>query len=102
MPVLIAIGDKDKVAGSAEGLARLIPGAEVFIIPNRDHMLATGDQPLQGGRAGLPEPAALSRICQSAESLAPADLLKRFKHLSHEFVISAGYLTAILGPDGRL
>ena len=23
--------------------ARLIPGAEFFIIPNRDHMLATGD-----------------------------------------------------------
>ena len=43
MPVLIAIGDKDRVAGSAEDLARLIPGAEVFIIPNRDHMLATGD-----------------------------------------------------------
>ena len=43
IPTLIAIGDKDKVAGSAEDLARLIPGAEFFIIPNRDHMLATGD-----------------------------------------------------------
>lgn len=44
VPTLIAIGDKDQVAGSAEGLARLIPEAEVFIIPNRDHMLATGDR----------------------------------------------------------
>ena len=44
IPTLVAIGDKDRVAGSAEDLARLIPGAEVFIIPNRDHMLATGDQ----------------------------------------------------------
>ncbi|MCB1498366.1 MAG: alpha/beta fold hydrolase [Bauldia sp.] len=44
VPTLIAIGDKDGVAGSAEGLAALIPGAEVFVIPNRDHMLATGDK----------------------------------------------------------
>ena len=44
IPTLIAIGDKDSVAGSAEGLARLIDGAEVLIIPNRDHMLATGDR----------------------------------------------------------
>jgi pimeloyl-ACP methyl ester carboxylesterase len=44
MPVLIAIGEKDQVAGSAEGLARLIAGAEVLTIPNRDHMLATGDK----------------------------------------------------------
>ncbi len=44
IPTLIAIGDRDAVAGSAEGLARLIDGAEVLIIPNRDHMLATGDR----------------------------------------------------------
>jgi pimeloyl-ACP methyl ester carboxylesterase len=44
IPTLVAIGDRDSVAGSAEGLARLIPGAEVFVIPNRDHMLATGDR----------------------------------------------------------
>ncbi len=29
VPVLIAVGEKDRVAGSAEDLARLIPGAEV-------------------------------------------------------------------------
>ena len=44
LPVLIAVGAKDKVAGSPEALAALIPGAEVFVIPNRDHMLATGDK----------------------------------------------------------
>lgn len=44
IPTLIAIGDKDSVAGSGEKLAALIPGAEFFVIPNRDHMLATGDR----------------------------------------------------------
>jgi pimeloyl-ACP methyl ester carboxylesterase len=43
-PTLIAVGSKDKVAGSAERLAKLIPGAAVLEIPNRDHMLATGDR----------------------------------------------------------
>ena len=44
LPVLVAVGAKDKVAGSPEGLGALIPGAEVFVMPNRDHMLATGDK----------------------------------------------------------
>jgi pimeloyl-ACP methyl ester carboxylesterase len=44
LPMLIAVGAKDKVAGSPDALAALIPGAEVFVIPNRDHMLATGDK----------------------------------------------------------
>jgi pimeloyl-ACP methyl ester carboxylesterase len=43
-PTLIAVGEKDSVAGSAEGLAELIPGADVFIVPKRDHMRATGDK----------------------------------------------------------
>ncbi len=43
-PTLIAVGEKDAVAGSAEGLAALIPNAEAFVIPKRDHMLATGDK----------------------------------------------------------
>jgi len=49
VPVLIAVGTKDRVAGSAEGLARLIPGSEVLEIPNRDHMLATGDKVYKEG-----------------------------------------------------
>lgn len=43
-PTLVAVGEKDGVAGSAEGLAGLIPGAEAFVIPRRDHMLSTGDK----------------------------------------------------------
>ena len=43
-PVLIAIGTKDDVAGSAHDLAALIPGARALDIPDRDHMLAVGDR----------------------------------------------------------
>ncbi len=44
VPVLIAVGAKDTVAGSAHELAALIPGAQVLDIPGRDHMLAVGDK----------------------------------------------------------
>lgn len=60
-PTLVAVGEKDAVAGSAEGLAKIIPNAEVLIIPNRDHMLATGDRSFKAGvvsfleRHGLPQ-----------------------------------------------
>lgn len=43
VPVLIAVGTKDEVAGTAEGLARHIPHARTLDIPNRDHMRAVGD-----------------------------------------------------------
>jgi pimeloyl-ACP methyl ester carboxylesterase len=43
-PTIVAVGEKDKVAGSAEALAAIIPGAEAFIVRNRDHMLSTGDK----------------------------------------------------------
>lgn len=43
-PVLVAVGTKDDVAGSAEKLASLIPGARALDIPDRDHMLAVGDK----------------------------------------------------------
>jgi pimeloyl-ACP methyl ester carboxylesterase len=49
MPVLVAVGTQDKVAGSAHDLARLIPGAELLDIPDRDHMLATGDRVYKAG-----------------------------------------------------
>jgi pimeloyl-ACP methyl ester carboxylesterase len=48
-PVLIAIGTKDDVAGSANDLAALIPGARALDIPGRDHMLAVGDKVLKAG-----------------------------------------------------
>ncbi len=49
VPVLVAVGTRDAVAGSAAGLAALIPGAEVLDIPGRDHMLATGDKVFKAG-----------------------------------------------------
>jgi len=42
-PVLVAVGEADEMAGSPEALAELLPNAEAFIIPRRDHMRATGD-----------------------------------------------------------
>ena len=44
VPVLVAVGTEDKVAGSAQKLAALIPGGRALDIPNRDHMLAVGDK----------------------------------------------------------
>jgi pimeloyl-ACP methyl ester carboxylesterase len=44
VPVLIAVGTHDRVAGSALALAALIPGARALDIPGRDHMLAVGDR----------------------------------------------------------
>jgi pimeloyl-ACP methyl ester carboxylesterase len=44
VPVLVAIGTEDTVAGNAQKLAALIPGARALDIPNRDHMLAVGDK----------------------------------------------------------
>ena len=49
MPVLIAVGTKDAIAGSAEELAALIPGAQALPIPDRDHMLAVGDKVFKAG-----------------------------------------------------
>jgi pimeloyl-ACP methyl ester carboxylesterase len=49
VPVLIAVGTRDVVAGSAQELARLIPGAEALDIPDRDHMLAVGDRVYKAG-----------------------------------------------------
>jgi pimeloyl-ACP methyl ester carboxylesterase len=49
VPVLIAAGTKDPVAGSAQALAALIPGAQALDIPGRDHMLAVGDKVFKAG-----------------------------------------------------
>ncbi len=43
VPILIAVGTDDVVAGAASDLAALLPGAQVLDIPNRDHMRAVGD-----------------------------------------------------------
>ncbi len=49
VPVLIAVGSTDEIAGSAAALGEVIPGAEVLDIPNRDHMRAVGDKVYKAG-----------------------------------------------------
>jgi pimeloyl-ACP methyl ester carboxylesterase len=43
-PVLVAVGTKDTIAGSARELAALLPSGMPLDIPGRDHMLAVGDK----------------------------------------------------------
>ena len=49
VPVLIAVGTVDEIAGSAEALGKIIPGSQVLNIPNRDHMRAVGDKVYKAG-----------------------------------------------------
>ena len=49
VPVLIAVGTTDAIAGSAHGLAEIIPGSQVLDIPDRDHMRAVGDRVYKAG-----------------------------------------------------
>ena len=49
VPVLIAVGSADEIAGSAHALGEIIPGSEVLDIPNRDHMRAVGDKVYKSG-----------------------------------------------------
>jgi pimeloyl-ACP methyl ester carboxylesterase len=49
VPVLVAIGTKDQIAGNGHELAALVPGARVLDIPGRDHMLAVGDKVYKAG-----------------------------------------------------
>ena len=48
-PILVAVGTKDSVAGSAHALAALNPAATALDIPGRDHMLAVGDRVFKSG-----------------------------------------------------
>jgi pimeloyl-ACP methyl ester carboxylesterase len=49
VPMLVAVGSKDQIAGLPQELAALIPGAQALEIPNRDHMLAVGDKVFKAG-----------------------------------------------------
>ena len=49
VPVLIAVGTTDEIAGSASALGKIIRGSEVLDIPNRDHMRAVGDRVYKAG-----------------------------------------------------
>jgi len=49
VPVLVAVGTKDQIAGNSHELAALVPGARALDIPGRDHMLAVGDKVYKAG-----------------------------------------------------
>ena len=44
VPVLVAVGEADEMAGPPAPLAELLPHGEAVVIPKRDHMRATGDK----------------------------------------------------------
>ncbi|PWW03998.1 pimeloyl-ACP methyl ester carboxylesterase [Hoeflea marina] len=44
MPILVAVGTRDEIAGAATDLAEMLPNGRGFDIANRDHMLAVGDR----------------------------------------------------------
>jgi pimeloyl-ACP methyl ester carboxylesterase len=49
IPVLVATGSEDVIAGSGQDLASLIPGAQLLEITGRDHMKAVGDARFRQG-----------------------------------------------------
>ena len=49
VPVLIAVGTADEIAGSAASLGTIIQGSRVLDIPDRDHMRAVGDRVYKAG-----------------------------------------------------
>lgn len=53
VPVLIAVGTNDEVAGSAQALGQIIPSSEILDIPGRDHMRAVGDKIYKTGVANF-------------------------------------------------
>jgi pimeloyl-ACP methyl ester carboxylesterase len=44
VPVLVAVGTEDDIAGAPEPLAAMFPSGESFAIEGRDHMLSVGDR----------------------------------------------------------
>jgi len=49
VPVLVAAGTTDDVAGPVRPLAELVPGAQALEIPGRDHMRSVGDRVFKEG-----------------------------------------------------
>jgi pimeloyl-ACP methyl ester carboxylesterase len=48
-PTLVAIGERDAIAGDPSTLVALLPRAEALLIPGRDHNLAVGDKAFKAG-----------------------------------------------------
>jgi len=53
VPVLVAVGEADDMAGSPQPLAELLPHGEAVVIPKRDHMRATGDKVFKAAALGF-------------------------------------------------
>jgi pimeloyl-ACP methyl ester carboxylesterase len=52
-PVLVAVGSKDAIGGSAPALAALLPAGQALEITGRDHMTAVGDKVFKQGVLGF-------------------------------------------------
>ena len=50
-PTLVAVGERDTLAGDPSKLVALLPRAEALLIPGRDHNLAVGDKAFKAGAA---------------------------------------------------
>ncbi|HEX9169612.1 MAG TPA: alpha/beta fold hydrolase [Roseiarcus sp.] len=48
-PVLVAVGERDAVAGDPRALAAMLPHGTALDIPGRDHNLAVGDKAFKAG-----------------------------------------------------
>jgi pimeloyl-ACP methyl ester carboxylesterase len=48
-PTLVAVGERDAIAGDPAKLVALLPRAEALLIPGRDHNLAVGDKVFKAG-----------------------------------------------------
>jgi len=44
VPVLVVTGGNDTMVGDPRGVVELIPGAQLLIIPGRDHLSTVGDR----------------------------------------------------------
>ncbi|MFC5585945.1 alpha/beta fold hydrolase [Nitratireductor kimnyeongensis] len=60
-PTLVAVGTRDDIAGSPEGLADLLPNGTAFAIERRDHMLAVGDRTFKARALAFLEEHPLDR-----------------------------------------
>ena len=48
-PTLVAVGERDALAGDPSKLVAMLPRAEALSIPGRDHNLAVGDKAFKAG-----------------------------------------------------
>jgi pimeloyl-ACP methyl ester carboxylesterase len=48
-PTLVAVGERDTIAGDPSKLVALLPRPEALLIPGRDHNLAVGDKAFKAG-----------------------------------------------------